>query len=192
MNVPDNLFWDTCVFIRYLIGDRNASCFQDIERFVDEAKLNKRNIYFSTLTFAEIKQDHFKGVEFGTIHDFFHDLGASFIPIDPLPNILISAGELRSAKTKNPYPKESKSRDLATPDAIILETCLFVRDSLGISDIIFHTLDEGKGTKWAGRAVPLLGFENWYPIEQRTERVRKVCSLKREKPFHPQPALIGI
>jgi predicted nucleic acid-binding protein len=192
MNVPDNLFWDSNVFIRYLIGDRNASYFEDIELFIDDAKRNKRSIYFSTITFAEIKQDHFKDIGFGTIHDLFHDLGANFIPIDPSPNILISAGELRSAKTENPYPKEQKSRELSTPDAIILETCLFVRDVLGVSDIVFHTFDEGKGATWAGRAVPLLGFENWYPAEKRTDRVKKVCSLKREKPIHPQPFLGGI
>lgn len=192
MTVPDNLFWDTCVFIRYLAGDRKAACFEDIELFVEEAKQKKRKIYFSTLTFAEIKHEHFKGAGFGSISEFFRDMGSNFIPIEPVPNILICAGELRSVKTQNPYPKAETTRDLATPDAILLQTCVFIRDILGVDDIIFHTFDEGKARSANGKSVPLLGFENWYPSTNRPDCIKKVCSLRREKPLHPQPLIAGL
>jgi hypothetical protein len=71
-------------------------------------------------------------------------------------------------------------------------TCLFARDVLGIDDIIFHTTDEGKGKNWYGRSIPIIGFERWYPEVTRTARVKEICSLKREKPLHPQPMLEGI
>jgi hypothetical protein len=74
-----NLFWDSCVFIRYIIGDKSAACFHDISRFIEEAKQGRRKIYFSTLTFAEIRQEFFVGSPFGSIKEFFNDLGSSFI-----------------------------------------------------------------------------------------------------------------
>ncbi len=33
-----NLFWDSCVFIRYLIGDETAPHFEDIARYVEDAR----------------------------------------------------------------------------------------------------------------------------------------------------------
>lgn len=190
----ENLFWDSCIFIRYLIGDTSAPHFSDIARFIDEAKAKKRKIYYSTLTYAEIRQEFFKPTAAGSVKDFFEDLGASFIPIEPNPNILIRSGELRSAKSTNPGdPKNPPAqRSIATPDAIILSTCLFARDAFGISDVIFQTTDEGKGKNWYGRSVPIIGFEKWYPESTRTERVKEICSLPREKPIHPQPMLEGI
>ena len=193
MSVPHDLFWDSCIFIRYLIGDETADCFEDIAKFVTEAKAKKRTIHFSTITFAEIRQEFFKGGAYGTVQEFFEDLGSSFTPIEPNPNILIAAGELRSAKSTNPGdPNPPTQRSIATPDAILLESCLFARDQLGISDIVFHTTDEGKGKNWYGRSVPIIGFERWYPESTRTERVKKVCSLTRTKPLHPQPSFDGI
>ena len=186
----ENLFWDSCVFIRYLIGDDTAPHFNDISRFIGDAKARRRKIYYSTLTFAEIRQEFFVGSTYGSIRDFFDDLGASFLPIEPNPNILIKTGELRSAKSTNPGdPNPPKQRSIATPDAILLATCLFARDQLDISDIVFHTTDEGKGKNWYGRAVPIIGFERWYPEATRTDMVNQVCSLAREKPIHPVPEL---
>jgi predicted nucleic acid-binding protein len=189
----ENLFWDSCVFIRYLIGDDTAPHYTDISRFIGDAKSKKRKIYFSTLTFSEMRQEFFKGADYGSIREFFADLGASFIPIEPSPNILIAAGELRSAKSTNPGdPNPPAQRSIATPDAILLATALFAKESLGIEDIVFHTTDEGKGKNWYGRSVPIIGFERWYPEATRTDMVKRVCNLAKEKPIHPEPTLEGI
>jgi hypothetical protein len=181
------------MFIRYAIGDESAPYFEDISRFVDEAKSKKRKIYFSTLTYAEIRQEHLRTDAHGSVRDFFSDMGASFIPIEPNPNILIAAGELRSAKSTNPGdPNPPAQRSIATPDAILLSSCIFAKKVLGIKDIIFHTTDEGKGKNWYGRSIPIIGFERWYPEATRTDRVKEVVALKREKPIHPEPMLKGI
>lgn len=193
MTVSPNLFWDSCIFIRYLTGIEESECFGDICKFIGEAKAGTRKIYFSTVTFAEIRQEYLKTGGYGSIREFFGDMGGSFIPIEPNPNVMIATGELRSAKSTNPGdPKATTSRVIGTPDAIILTTCLYARDVLGIADILFHTTDEGKGRSWEGKCVPLLKFEEWYPEATRTDRVREVCGLARSKPLHPEPTFEGM
>lgn len=188
-----NLFWDSCIFIRYLVGNNSADNFGDIERFISDAKEGRRKIYFSTLTYAEIRQEFFIGTKVGSIKQLFDDLGSSFIPIEPNPNILMRAGELRSCKSTNPGdPNPPQQRSIATPDAILLVTCLFARDELDIADIVFHTTDEGKGKNWYGRSVPIIGFERWYPEATRTDIVTQVCSLNRSRPLHPEPQIQGL
>jgi hypothetical protein len=183
-----HLFWDSCLFIRYLIGDTSSAHFDDIARFIDEAKIGARKTYFSTLTYAE-RQEHFKGGDYGALKDFFEDLGASFIPIEPNPNILINAGQLRSASSINPGDPKAKGRVISTPDAIMLTSCLFARDALGINDIVLHSTDEGKSSGPDGKCIPIIGFEKWFPERMRTPIVTSVCSLLREKPNHPEPTL---
>jgi hypothetical protein len=189
----NHLFWDSCVFIRFLIGDESADHFSDIARFIGDAKAKRRTIYFSTLTLAEMRQEFFQGTGYGGVQEFFEDLGASFVPIEPNPNVMIASGVLRSAKSTNPGdPNPPAQRTIATPDAIILTTCLFAKDQLGIEDVVFQTTDEGKGKNWYGRSVPIIGLERWYPETTRTEMVQRVCSLTRERPIHPEPTLEGI
>ncbi len=180
------------MFIRYVTRDVDADHFQDIARFVVEAKAGKRQIYYSTISLAEFKQDHFVGSEFGSVRDFFDDMGSACIPIEPNPNVMISVGELRSARSTNPQIPSGPHRSIATPDAIIMMSCLFARDALGVDDIVLHSTDEGKGKNWYGRSVPIVGLERWFPESTRTDRVKEVCSLPREKPVHPEPLLEGI
>lgn len=183
----DNLFWDSCVFIRYITNDVDAPHFADIARFVDEAKANKRKIYYSTITLAEFRQEYFDNSKFGSIQDFFDDMGSACIPIEPNPNVMISVGELRSVPSTNPGDPKTKGRVIATPDAIVMMSAVYARDALGIEDIVLHSTDEGKGKGWAGKTVPIVGFETWYPEATRTDRVKEVCSLARERPIHPIP-----
>lgn len=192
MTIGENLFWDSCVFIRYLTGEDGQPCYEDICRFVEEAKSSKWKIHYSTIVYTEIRYESFKAAGYGSIMDLFSDLGTNFNPIEPNPNILIAAGELRSSKSTNPAdPNLPASREIGTPDAIHLTTCLYARDVLGIEDIVFHTFDRGKGKGWEGRTVPIIGFECWFP-EPRSERVSDVCSLTRIEPVHPEPTLTGL
>jgi hypothetical protein len=186
------MFWDSCVFIRYITADSDGDGYADICRFVEDAKRGERKIYFSTITFAEIRQEHFKP-SFGSIQEFFDDLGSNFYPIEPSPNILVAAGELRSARSTNPGdPNPPNKREIGTPDAIHLMTCLYARDVLGISDIVFNTFDKGNGKGWEGRTVPIIGFERWFPEGTRTQRVKDVCGLTRKPPRHPEPMFESI
>ena len=189
----ENLFWDTCVFIRYFVGDPEQPHFSDICRFVEEAKAGKRKIHFSTITMAEFTAEHFRNTDFGSVREFLEDMGSACIPIDPNPNIMIGSSELRSVTPTDPgRPHKPAKRVISTPDAIILMTCVYARDAYGISDIVLHSTDEGKGANWAGRCVPIVGFERWYPDPTRTERIDEVCSLQRSKSIHPEPQLEGI
>ena len=188
-----NLFWDSCVLIRYFLNDDTQPCFHDISRFIEEAKERspKWRIHFSTLSFAEIRQSHFRG-DHRNLSEFFEDVGAAFSPIDPNPNILIRTGALRDSLVTCPNPHGKKIRTVATPDAILLMTCVHAKKFMGMNDIIFHSTDEGKGKGWAGNTVPPIGFERWYPENMRTETVKDVCDLRREIPQHPEPMLPGI
>ena len=190
--IGKNLFWDSCIFIRYVTRDVDADHFDDIARFVGEAKAGKRQIYYSTISLAEFKPDHFVGTEFGSVQDFLDDLGAACIPIEPNPNVMMRVGELRSARSTNPQTPDGPRRSIATPDGIVMMSALFARDALGVSDIVLQSTDEGKGKNWYGRSVPIVGLERWYPEATRTDRIKEVCSLPREKPIHPEPMLDGI
>lgn len=184
-----NIFWDSCIFIRYLVNDESAPHFADIAKFIEDAKAGKRQIYYSTISLAEFRQEYFVGTQFGSIQDFFDDLGSACLPVEPNPNIMMAVSELRSAKSTNPNNPGHQSRVIATPDAIVMMSARYAKDALGISDIVLHSTDEGKGKSWAGKTVPIVGFENWYPEATRTDSVKQICSLPREKPLHPEPGL---
>lgn len=190
---PKNLFWDSCVFIRYLTRIPPVG-IADIEEFILDANAkllaNRRKIYYSTIVMAEIRPRFFARKSLGSIDDLFLELGSAFEPIDPNPNILKAVGELRDATPIDPSTKKpSTVRTIGTPDAIHLMTCLYARDVLGIHDIVFHTFDTGKGKNWEGRCVPLLGFKDWFPEGSRNARVEEVCSLEISLPQHPAPPL---
>jgi hypothetical protein len=182
-----NLFWDSCVFIRFLTQSSGKG-LNHIHPIISDAKKNIVKIYYSTIIYTEIRPSHLKS-EYGSIDNLFKALGSSFEPIDPNPNILKFAGELRDARPTNPNKGETTSRVIGTPDAIQLMTCVHVRDTLDVSDIEFQTYDEGKNPGWEGKCVPLLGFERWYPENSRGPRVQEVCDLPRVQPHHENPGL---
>jgi hypothetical protein len=186
-----NLCWDSCVFYCYLTGSP-AHYYTDIAEYIMDAKAGKYKIHCSTLAFAEIRQSALAKKGYGSVQEFFADFESAFFPIDPNPNIMIAAGELKNAQPINPSDdKTPNHRVIGTADAIHLMTCLYLRDAMGVKDVIFHTLDEGKGKTWEGKCVPLLGFERWFPPDARNGRVLDVCNLNRKKPLHPQPKLPG-
>lgn len=189
----ENVFWDSCVFIRYFIGDTKAAHFDDICRYVEEAKSGKRKIHFSTVTLAEFRQEHFRESEFGSMREFLEDMGTACIPIEPNPNVMIQCSELRSADPIDPgRPNKKAARVLSTPDAIMLMSAVYAKEALGIDDLVLHSTDEGKGKNWSGKCIPVVGFERWYPDHVRTPVVQSVCNLERIKPIHPEPHLSGI
>jgi predicted nucleic acid-binding protein len=184
-----NLIWDTCIFSRYIIGDP-IEFVSDIEEFVADARRGKRTIYFSAIVLAEIRQSAVKHDKEPELDKFLADLSAAFIPIDINPNIAMQAGRLRAAPTTNPAKdKNAKGRLLGTGDSIHLATALYLKAALGITDIVFHTTDEGKGSTWEGKCVPLLKFEDWYPPASRSKHIQAACDLSKSKPYYPQASL---
>lgn len=196
MSNPEHIFWDSCVFIRYLT-ELPSDFVGDISAYIKDVKDGSRKVYYSTIVYTEIRQRYFDypgqngtGSYRGTV-ELFEDLGRNFIPIEPSPNILLDAGQMRSVDSVNPDPKALSNRVLSTPDAIHLATCLFARDVFGLDEIVFQTFDAGKRGNHDGKCIPMLGFERWYPERVRTPIIQGVCSMPRGLPEHPQPSMFG-
>lgn len=191
MTDPKNMCWDSCVFIRFLTKTP-VEYLDDIEDFIREAQNKKRTIYYSTIALAEIRPSQFKTRGYGHIQDFFEDFAGAFEPINPDPNILAAAAQLRDAIPIHPsHDPKAKKRVIGIADAIHLMTCLYVRDTLDVRDVVFHTFDKGKGEAWEGKCVPLIGFQDWFPNPAPRSPVANVCSLTRIEPAHPQPRLLS-
>jgi hypothetical protein len=61
---------------------------------------------------------------------------------------MIDAGALHAAKaidTGNPKKPFESKRVVGTPDAIHLMSCVYARDVMKVSDVTFHSTDEGRG-----------------------------------------------
>jgi hypothetical protein len=112
--------------------------------------------------------------------------------VDPTPNIMHMAAKLKDL----PYKKGiAKPRRLSTPDAIILASCAYVRDILGVKIDLFHTFDDGKKRDPVdGKMVPLLSYEQWCEgfSPPQMAVAKPVIELNRRLPIHPSPTLPGV
>lgn len=180
-----NLYWDSCVFIRFLTG-APPSCVADINQFIAEAREGRVKIWTSGVVATEVLPRYLRADDDANFDRFLSSFEGAFRIVNPDVTLLSEAGRLRDVTSMNPDHK-GKSRILGTGDAIHLATAIRVRDVFGASDLIFHTFDDGKGRNWEGKCVPMLSYERWYPIGERTELVEKVCNLPRKKPVHPSP-----
>ena len=188
MAITNNLFWDTCVFIRYLTRNP-VELLRDIDQFVSDAKKRSVTIYYSTLIYAEIMSSHLTQGGYGGMQDFIRDMEGAFEPIDPTPDILMNVGVMRGLKAE--HPTKPAKLILGTPDAIHLATCIHARDTLGVQDIVFHTFDATPGNGWQGKTIPIIGLEGWYGSHMSVRQIADVCSLPREHPIYPQHGLLS-
>lgn len=184
-----NLFWDSNVFTAFLRDERGAYDVNSIARYLTEARDGKHQIYTSSIVFAEVLPSSLKpGV--GSFQDFVDDFQGAIIIIDASPNVMQVAGRLRDL----PYRKgTSTSRRLATPDAIMLASCVYLGETMGIRIVAFHTFDDGRRRGPEGRSVPLLSYHEWcegFSAEQM-RIARPVIDLNRARPIHPSPKLPG-
>lgn len=108
------------------------------------------------------------------------------LPVSPNPVILQKAGRLRDHKFESaPDVKQAneKTRVLTVPDSIQFATCLWVKEALGVSDIEFHTFDDGKGKNYEEKAVSLLRFEDYaghIVDDAEIDSVRRLVRIKPE------------
>ena len=152
-----NLFWDSNVFIAFLRNQHIAYDVNNIAQYLTEAREGKHQIYTSSIVFAEILPSSMKAGG-GSFQDFVDDFQGAIIIVDASPNVTQIAGRLRDL----PYRKgASTSRRLATPDAIMLGSCIYLNEALGILINAFHTFDDGRRRGPEGRSVPLLSYQEW-------------------------------
>ena len=182
-----NFFWDSCCFIAFLNDDRNAYDIPSLEQFLGDAKNGKARIYSSTITLAEVRPSFLKKRSIGTFADFVDDLSGAVVLLDPTPDIMTKAGYLRDLKYKK---ANATGRQLGTPDAIMLATCVYLRDTLGVAVDHFHTYDQGKkrGLE-GGKGIPLIGYQEWCEGLSNNPTALEVISLSRCHPIHPEPRL---
>jgi predicted nucleic acid-binding protein len=183
-----HLFWDSCVFCAYLF-EESVHNPNHIEQYLSESVTSKEpkwKIYTSSLIYTEIMDSQIKKKGVGSLTAFLADLEGSVILIDPNPPVLQLAGRLKDIR----YRKgESDRRRLTTGDAIMLATCLYAQDVLGVTFEAFHTLDDGRK-----KEVPLLSYHEWCEglIGAYLRLAQRVCALNRQRPVHPEPMFDGM
>ncbi|SNS83673.1 hypothetical protein SAMN05880556_11320 [Azospirillum sp. RU38E] len=179
------LFWDSCVFYRYLT-QTPPEYVADIVQYIRDAQAGQIDILFSTITLAEIRPSALRQRGFDHIDDFFDDVSGVFLPIGPTPEIMKRAAILKDRRYRH---ARKDPRHIGTPDAIQLLTCLHAAEDLGYEEVVFHTFDNGGGKGWEGKCVPLLSFEEWTAGCEDEPLVGKVAAMTRSLPLYPQPLL---
>jgi predicted nucleic acid-binding protein len=186
---PSDLFWDSCVFTAFLRDQRDAYDINSISQYLEEAREGKHRIYTSSIVFAEILPSSLKA-GFGSFQEFVDDFHGAIIIVDASPNVTQIAGRLRDL----PYRKgTSTKRRLATPDAIMLASCIFLIEAMGVRVSTFHSFDNGRARGPEGRSVPLLSYHEWcegFTAEQM-QIAKPILDLSRRHPIHPSPKLPG-
>jgi predicted nucleic acid-binding protein len=191
-NGGSNLFWDSCVFYAFLADDRASYDVDSIAQYLQEARNGAHRIYASTLVLAEVTPNAIKKTDIGTFEDFIDDLQGAIVLVAPTPNIMLYAARLKDL----PYRKaNAKPRRLSTTDAIMLASCVDVRDAQGVKIDFFHTFDDGKKRDPVdGKMVPLISYEEWCQgfTPPQMAIAKPVMDLNRRKPIHPAPTLPGV
>jgi predicted nucleic acid-binding protein len=183
-----NLFWDSCVFYAFLRDERTAYDVNSIQQYVQEAREGKHRIYASAIVLAEVVPSAITKPGVGTFQDFLDDLQGAVILVDASPNVMHLAAQLKDL----PYKKgNSPGRRLGTPDAIILASCVYVRDVLGVTVDFLHTFDDGKRRGPEGKMVPLISYEDWCSdfTKEQMAVAQQVIELNRRRPIHPSPTM---
>ncbi len=180
--------WDTCLVYRWFNG-RPPEYVDHIEKFLEEAKGTKSEIYVSTVTLAEIAPSKMgkSGLSPGQV---LASMSKSFILFDTTPDIMSLAGYLRDQRYRHVDGPENKAatRQLSLGDSIHLATAVALKEEFGVQNLSLHTFDEGKKRDGESgkKTVPIIGFQNWCRDCQNDEEIQKVISLQRTKPVHPQ------
>ena len=181
MVAVNNYLWDSCVFIAYLKDEVEAYDVASLQQYLEETKQGVTRIYASTISSAEVLPSKIKKA-YGTYEEFLSDFEGAVVAIDPNPNIMQLAGQLRDL----PYAKGSGKRVLSTPDSIILATAVYLQEAYHEKLTAVHSFDTGKK-----KGVPIVGLEEWtqgFSVAQ-TSLIKRVIDIPRAAPRHPAPLL---
>lgn len=182
-------FWDTCIFYAFLGNLEEQYDVHSIQQYIDECRRGEIKIISSTIVLAELRPSIVLKSRSMTVDSFFSMMSASVILMSPDPNIMRLAARLRDL----PYKRDkSNKRQLSTPDAIHLATCVHAAEHHGAPIEAFHTFDNGgKRDEDGGKAVPLIDYHRWCEgfEPKHWAYASKVINLKRCKPTHPSPKL---
>lgn len=190
LGASTSLFWDSCVFTAFLRNENDKYDVNSISQYLEDARDGKCNIFASSIVFAEVVRSPISSPSMGSLQDLMDDLQGAIIIVDANIVVMQRAGLLRNLR----YVKgSSPGRSLATPDAIMLASCLYLLDEIGINIDSFHTFDNGKRHGPEGRSVPLLTYHEWCDgfTPEDMKVAKPIIDLCRCKPIHPSPKLPG-
>jgi hypothetical protein len=185
-----DLFWDSCVFTAFLRDEQAAYDVNSIAQYLTEAREGKHKIYTSSLVFAEVLPSSLTKPGIGSFQDFVDDFQGAIVIVDATPNVMQIAGGLRDL----PYRKSpSPGRRLATPDAIMLASGVYLVEAMGVRVNAFHTFDNGRRRGPDGKSVPLLSYHEWSEgfTPEQLRIAKPVIDLNCCRPVHPSPKLPG-
>lgn len=183
----ENWYWDTCVFVAFL-NDNRAAYGQHVDhigQFLDDCKMGGCSIYTSTITIAEISKKHLVNSAYGSFNDFLNDYGGAIRQVTADPNVMLLASAIRGLT----YTKTGGNREMGTPDAIHLASALVLESNYDVPISGFHTFDNGGSRGLEGRSVPLLSYETWCESCANDPIAKRIITLKRGRPDHPNPKL---
>lgn len=153
------ILWDTCVVYRWL-SRRPTEYVDHIEQYVSDAESDRAKLYISSIALSEIRPSRVQR-EGATPAQIVAELRGVLTVLDPTPDIMSMAGMMKDNRFLL-YEKGSKgeevTRELSTGDAIHLATALWMRDIAKMTDVEFHTFDDGRHRGPEGRCVPMLSF----------------------------------
>ena len=182
-----HLFWDSCVFYAYF-DKRTTFDVSGIEQYLHEAHDGKHRLYASSLVLAEVIPSAITKSGIGTFQNFIDDLEGAITVVTPSPDVMHHAALLKDL----PYSKSTSRRRLSTTDAIMLASCLDLKETWGVTIDAFHTFDDGKKRGPEGKMVPLLSFHEWCEgfTRDQLKITDAVIQLRRCKPEHGAPYLL--
>ena len=178
------VFWDSCVFYAFLNDDTAAYDVDGIAGLLGQARRGQIQIFTSSIALAEIVPSAIKPAIARSLASFLDDFRSAITVVTPSPTVMLRAGQLRDLPFRKP---PSPGRRLATPDAIMLASCLELIEVHGIAITQFHTFDDGKKRDPVyGRMVPLLSFEEWCQgfTDEQMRLANKIIALPRAQPVY--------
>ena len=181
-------YWDSCIFYAYLDSGTSHD-ISGIDQYLHEAREGQHRLYASSLVLAEVVPSAITKPTVGTFQDFIDDLQGAITIVSPSPDVMYRAALLKDL----PYKKaKSKGRRLSTTDAIMLASCVEIRDAWGINVDAFHTFDDGKKRGLEGRMVPLISYHEWCEgfTSAHLAVADPILRLNRCRPDHPAPPLL--
>lgn len=189
LSTSTNIFWDSCVLARWLT-DKPIGFKADLSAFLDDAKSGKIKIYHSTILYAEVRPSLLKPGGFSSVTKLIADMQSVLFPVAASAPIMQLAGSIRDHHFRRPdgvRQVNEKDRIMTVPDAIQLATCIHLRDDQGVSDIEFHTYDDGRSRTYEEKAVSLLKLEDYARHLSAFPDVQRAITLPRMKPLRRQP-----
>lgn len=172
--------------IRHFLNEDASTYAPHLREFMIDVETGNAVIYTSSIFFAEM--DHRAFAELSSAQEFFSDFARSINIVESVPDIMINAGGIRSRTFSYIGSKKAssppKDRPMSTGDSIFLATALHIKEQLSVTDLVFHTLDEGKNKGSEGKCVPLLGLEDWCSPVDEDDVLYRALSIPRSKPIH--------